>query len=103
MKKDLKKAYQLYSEFREETPKRGRRIEFEMPKALMVMGNIRSIAYDTTMAGKTVLFKHDFAPGSRPLLCAGAEPNQLFIIEGRYVVTDRGIVDLDAQGNELDD
>lgn len=103
MRRELKKAYDLYSEFRESAPTRGRSIEFTLPKAVMVMGNIRSISYDTTLKGKTVLFKHDFTAGSRPLLCAGTEPNQLFIIEGRYVVTDRGIVDLDAQGNELED
>jgi hypothetical protein len=101
--RDLKKAYALYSEFRESTPRRGRRIEFDIPKAVMVMGHITSISYVTTLGRKAVNFTHDFHDGSRPALCAGAEPNQLFIIEGRYIVTDRGIVDLDSQGNELDD
>lgn len=103
MRNDLKKAYQLYSEFRESIPKRGRRIEFDIPKAVMVMGHITTISYVTTLGRKTVNFSHDFHDGSMPLLCAGSEPNQLFIIEGRYIVTDRGIVDLDARGNELDD
>ncbi len=101
--RDVKKALKLYEEFREATPKRGRQIEFEMPKVLMVMGNVRFIGYDTTRRGKTELYKHDFAPGSRPLLCADGETGTLFIIEGRYRVTDRGIVDIDAAGKEIDD
>lgn len=100
--KDLKKAYKLYREFREEVPKRGRKIEFELPQVVMIMGNIRAISYDTTRSGKTELYKHDFAAGSRPLLCADGKTGQLFIIEGRYHVTPRGIVDLDAKGREIE-
>lgn len=104
---DVKKAIKLYRNFREASPKRGRTIEFEMPKVLMVMGNVRFIGYDTTRRGKTELYKHDFAAGSRPLLCADGNTGQLFIIEGRYHVTAggelTGIVDVDAKGNEIDD
>ena len=100
--KDFDKAYSLYKEFREEIPKRGRKVEFEMPKALMIMGNIRAISYDTTRRRKTELYKHDFAAGSRPLLCADGRTGKLFIIEGRYHVTPRGIVDIDARGKELE-
>jgi len=101
--RDVKKALKLYQEFREAPPKRGRTIEVEMPTVLMVMGNVRFIGYDTTRRGKTELYKHDFAAGSRPLLCADGQSGQLFIVEGRYHVTPRGIVDLDANGKEIDD
>jgi len=100
--KDYDKAYALYKEFREEPPKRGRKVEFSMPKVLMIMGNVRAISYDTTRQGKTELYKHDFAVGSRPLLCADGRTGQLFVIEGRYHVTPRGIVDTDARGRELE-
>jgi hypothetical protein len=101
-KRDVAKAAKLYKEFREESPRRGRTLEFEMPTSLMIMGNIRFIGYDTTRRGKTELYKHDFAPGSRPLLCSDGD-GRLFIVEGRYHVTARGIVDLDARGKEIDD
>jgi len=101
--RDVKKALKLYKEFREATPKRGRQIEFEMPKVLMILGNVRFIGYDTTRRGKTELYKHDFAAGSRPLLCADGNTGQLFIVEGRYHVTPRGIVDIDSRGKEIDD
>ena len=104
---DVKKALKLYEGFREAKPKRGRTIEIEMPKVLMVMGHLRFVGYDTTRNGKTELYKHDFAPGSRPLLCADGATGQLFIIQGRYHVTAggelTGIVDLDARGKEIDD
>lgn len=100
-KKDIAKAAKLYEEFREAKPRRGRRISFELPKSVMLMGNLRSVSYDTTRAGKTELYKHDFNAGSRPLLCSDGD--RLFILEGRYHVTERGIVDLDGRGKELDD
>jgi hypothetical protein len=100
---DVKKALTLYKEFREAPAKRGRSVQIKMPKVVMVMGNVRFIGYDTTRGGSTELYKHDFAAGSRPILCVDGTNGQLFIIEGRYHVTERGIVDLDANGNELED
>jgi hypothetical protein len=102
-KKDFDKAAKLYKDFREAPPKRGRRVEFEIPDFVMIMGNLRFVGYDTTRDGKTELYKHTFAPGSRPLLCANSDKNQLFIIEGRYHVTERGIVDLDGKNREIED
>lgn len=102
MNREMKKAYKLYSDFREERPRKGRRIEFTVPKVVMVMGTVRAIDYDTTRQRKTELYRHEFAAGSRPLLCACGKTGQLFIVEGRYHVTERGIVDLDGQGRELE-
>lgn len=102
MRSDVKKALALYKDFREENPKRGRRIEFETPRVVMVMGFVRAIDYDTTRGKKTELYRHEFAVGSRPLLTASAETGLLYIVEGRYHVTERGIVDLDGQGREID-
>lgn len=101
-RRDVEKATQLFREFREEPPKRGRVVEFEMPKVVMIMGNVKAIEYDTTRGRKLELYRHDFAAGSRPLLCADAKNGQLFIVEGRYHVTERGIVDLSSDGKELD-
>ena len=102
----MRKALKLYSEFREETPKRGRRIQFKMPKVVMVMGTLHALEYDTTIAGRTKKFRHKFNAGSKPTLCVTGD-GQLFIVEGRYHVTVqdgyRGIVDIDGRGRELDD
>jgi len=101
MKRDIDKAARLYRDFRESIPRRGRRIELELPKAVMVMGNLRFLGYDTTRRGKTELYKHTFSAGSRPLICTDGK--SLYIIEGRYHVTERGIVDLDGRSREIED
>lgn len=49
------------------------------------------------------MYKHKFAKGSRALLCAGPGPNQLYLIGGRFHVTERGIVDLTPSGKEIAD
>lgn len=93
----LKKAARLYRAFREGAPRRVKRVAFKMPSAVMVMGHCDAIEYSTTHGGKAKLYRHDFAPGSKPLLCAGTDKGQLFLIGGRFKVTARGIVDLDAR------
>jgi len=96
-------AFKLAKDFREKTPKRVRKVNLHVPKTLMVMGHVEFIGYRTTHGDQLVLYKHDFVPGSRPQLAAGPKRNQLFFVGGRYRVTDRGIVDLDARGQEIED
>lgn len=102
-KKEFRGAFKLHQKFRETTPTKVRKVKVDVPSALMVMGTVEFIGYRTTHQGKAVLYKHDFAPGSRPFLAAGPKRNQAFLIGGRYHVTDRGIVDLDGRGQEIDD
>jgi hypothetical protein len=99
----IKRAAKLYTGFREKAPRTAKSVTVKLPKAVMVMGYLEALEYGTTMAGKARRFRHKFAAGSRALLCAGPDKNQLFIIGGRFHVTDRGIVDLTAKGKELED
>lgn len=103
MKRELQKAARLYENFREAKPKRARVVRVTLPKVAAVIGHVRQIQYDTTHQGKTHLYKHTFAPGSRPLLVAGTRNGQLYLIGGRYHVTGRGIVDKDGRGREIED
>ncbi len=96
--KDERAARQLWKEFREEPVGRSRRINIRWPKALAVMGSAQLIAYATTHGGKLRLYEHEFAPGSQPLLCAGKEPGQLFLIGQGFKVNAHGIVDIDRHG-----
>lgn len=102
-RKEFRGAFRLHEAFREKTPTRAKKVSYSIPKTLMVMGHVEFIGYRTTHGTELVLYKHDFAPGSRPQLAAGPKRNQLFLIGGRYRVTDRGIVDLTAKGDEIDD
>lgn len=100
-RKDIRSSAALYRGFREEPPKRARRVEFKVPRAVAVMGQVEFFGYMTTHAGKTHLYVHQFAEGSRPTFAAAKGKNQAFLIGGRYRVTDRGIVDFDAAGREV--
>ncbi len=98
VRREKKAAEQLWEDFRETRPSRTRRMSIEWPKALMVMGTVRLIAYDTTHGGRFAPYEHEFAPGSRPLLCAGRKRGQLFLIGDNFKVTRRGIVDVHRDG-----
>lgn len=96
-------AVTLYESFREKTPKRIRTVDFDIPLAVAAIGYVDAIDYETTHGRKRVLYRHEFAKGSRPLMAVSADGAQLLLLGGRYVFTDRGIVDLDHRGRERPD
>jgi hypothetical protein len=100
-KKSIRSAQSLYESFREEPARTARSVTIKLPKAAAVMGHAEFIGYVTTHGGKLHLYVHQWAPGSRPLLAAGKGRNQLFLVGGRYRVTDRGIVDFGPNGREV--
>jgi len=102
MNEDLRRAVRLYRAFREANPPRARRVSLEIPKAVARVGTVEFIGYMTTHKGKVHLYVHDFAPGSRPALYAGTRRNQLYLFNGRFKVTSRGITDLDSAGRVVD-
>jgi len=95
------RTLKLYRDFRESEPV-GMFVRRRYPRTLARMGVCEFIGYMTTHGGKTALYVHHFAPGSRPSLYAGAGRNQLFLMGGRFTVTDRGITDIDAHGKPTD-
>jgi hypothetical protein len=99
----VKKAKRLFEKFREASAKRARKVTVTLPRAVAVMGYCNAIEYETTHAGRARAYKHKFAKGSRALLCAGPGKNQLYLIGGRFHVTERGIVDLTPRGREIED
>jgi hypothetical protein len=66
------------------------------------MGYVEGIDYRTTHGKKVELYHHDFAPGSRPLLCVSSDGRQVLLLGGRYKWTDRGIVDRDHKDREIE-
>lgn len=101
--RNLEKAIKLYENFRLSSPNRIPKITIDHPKSLMVMGYLDYVGYSTTRDGEAQSFQHDFHKGSKPILCVDPDTQKLYLIEGRYRVTERGIVDLDTRGRELDD
>lgn len=101
MNREVKNAKHLYESFRESPANRARVVRVRLPKAAAIVGKVRAIEYDTTHGGRATLYRHDFTRGSAPLLVAGTADGQLYLIEGRYHFTERGIVDIDAGGRDL--
>lgn len=94
----LKRAYKLYSDFRERKPTRARRVPYKLPRAVASMGYLDALSYSTTHGKRAVRYQHKFHAGSKPLLCTDGKV--LVIVGGRFHVTDRGIVDLGVTGRE---
>ncbi len=100
-RRDVARARGLYRAFREDEPGRIGRARLRIPKAVALMGPVEFIGYVTTHRGQVALYIHEFAPGSRPLMYAGAGRGQLYLLGGRFKVTGRGITDLSALGREV--
>lgn len=96
---DFSRARKLYRSFREAEPKKVRKLSVPaLPRAVMPLGYLDFVGYTTTHRGIETPYKHTFSKRARPLLCTDGK--RLFILQGRYRVTSRGIVDLDESGRE---
>jgi hypothetical protein len=102
LRREKRAAEELWRDFREEPVGRSRRIPIQWPKVLMVMGYVDLIAYTTTHGRQVKHYDHEFAPGSRPLLCAGKKRGQLFLIGQGFRVNGHGIVDVTLEGHRRD-
>jgi hypothetical protein len=101
-RKELQQACALFESFREAKPRKIKTVQLKVPSAVAVIGHVEFIGYKTTHGKKITLYKHDFAPGSRPLLCSSPNGKQLLLLGGRYEFDERGIVDKDSKGRDVD-
>lgn len=90
----IRKAKELYKDF---SGHNGDEVMFiqapKIPKAVLVVGELEAVIYSTVRDDEHERYIHKFRKSSRPLLCASPDGDQLFIVEGCYEFTDRGIVD----------
>lgn len=70
-----------------------------IPSAVAVIGKCDGILYTTVRDGKTEKYIHEFALKDRPLFCIAPDGRQILLIGGRFVFTERGIVDLSDKKN----
>jgi hypothetical protein len=101
-KRAIKQAVELYANFREKQPRKLDVIDFEVPDAVAVIGYVEELTYRTTHGKTSILYEHPFSAGSRPLLCVSSDGRQLILLGGRFKFTDRGIVDRDVRGREIE-
>lgn len=67
----------------------------EYPDAVVCIGDVAGIMYNTVRDGKAEKYLHRFHASSRPLFCVSPDGSQLFLLGGAYDFTERGIVDTD--------
>ncbi len=70
-----------------------------LPAAVAVIGKCDGILYTTVRDGRTERYIHEFALKDRPQLCVTPDGRQILLVGGRYVFTERGIVDLSDKKN----
>lgn len=101
-RRDVERAARLYKGFREAPPQKVTIVRRALPKALAQIGLAEFVGYATTHHGELKLYIHEFAAGSRPGLYASGRRGELYLLGGRFTVTDRGITDLSASGRAVD-
>lgn len=101
-KRDLHATVQLYESFREKKPRRLNVVDVDIPTVVACIGYVTAIDYNTTHGSEAQPYRHAFVKGSRPLLCVSPDGRQLILLGGRYKFTERGIVDRDAKGREVE-
>lgn len=57
------------------------------------IGELDGVLYTTTRDGKKEPYIHEFKARSRPLLASSFDGQSLYILNGEYEFTDRGIED----------
>lgn len=61
--------------------------------ALIIVGYLDGVMYDTVRDGKREKYIHEFANHARPLLATSHDGRSLYILGGGFRFTERGIVD----------
>lgn len=89
----VRAAAKLYEDFTGHEPKYIERVTVDVPEVLMLVGEMDAVLYTCIRDGRQEHYKHTFRKSSRPLLCSNETGTALFIVGGRYSMTDRGIVD----------
>lgn len=64
-----------------------------LPDAVAVIGECDGVLYTTVRDGRRESYIHEFRSKDKPLLAVSPDGRQLLLIGGRYLFTDRGIVD----------
>lgn len=70
-----------------------------IPDVVACIGPCDFVGYTTVRDGVTEKYIHHFAEKDKPLLCISPDGKHIYLIGGRYVFTERGIVDLSDRKN----
>lgn len=70
-----------------------------IPPALAVIGECDGLLYTTVRDGQTEKYIHEFRARDKPLFAVSPDGLQIYIVGGRYLFTERGIVDWSDKKN----
>ncbi|MCP4408110.1 MAG: hypothetical protein GY807_10195 [Gammaproteobacteria bacterium] len=68
-------------------------LETPQHDTVFMIGILDGVLYTATRDGKDESYVHEFKPRARPILASSFDGNQLYVIDGQYLMTERGIVD----------
>ncbi len=91
--KVINKAAALFERFHGEPPDGANIIDIPDIDAGLVVGHLDAVVYTTMRDGKKNTYRHVFDKKARPLLCASASGEQLFIFGGSFFFGENGIED----------
>ncbi|MBK9497442.1 MAG: hypothetical protein IPO08_23550 [Xanthomonadales bacterium] len=92
--KDVQRAARLYEKFSgHEAEAIGRLKVPPMPRVGVAVGEVDFIGYTTMRDGVTEKYIHKFKSADKPLFVVSPDGRQLYMVDGRYSFTERGIVD----------
>jgi len=96
----LKQAARLYADFtgHDAMPIGTVRVP-PLPSTVAIIGTADGVLYTTVRDGREESYIHEFAEKDKPMLGVSPDGRQILFIGGRYVFTDRGIVDLSDTKN----
>lgn len=89
----IEKAARRFTRFTGHSADHLESVDFQIPRAVAVIGECDGILYTTVRDGVQESYIHEFKGEARPLLCASEDGTQLLLVGGRYKFTERGIVD----------
>lgn len=94
VKRDIRRAARRYTAFtKQRAVKTGTVHVPPLPHAVVAIGYVDAVSYETLREGKLQRFRHAFAKHARPLLCASPDGRRLLMLGGAFRFTERGIVD----------
>ena len=70
-----------------------------LPSEVAVIGHCTAICYRTVRDGVEEDYIHEFAKKDQPLFTIAPNGRQILLVGGRYVFTERGIVDMSDRKN----
>lgn len=96
-------AANLYERFTGNEPHKNARLVDEPERnAFLRVGTVAGILYNTNRDGRMEKYIHHFHPKSAPELLVSHDGKVARTLGGRFTFTDRGFVDQDADGIEIE-